>query len=220
MKNLINHITEENKRELNESLSDLKKETSIKDILNKWYYNNLIPASSRNRDWENVDQLKDYLIKRLNKKAAKKLNDQLSHIEQVKSAKELKIITISVEWKKSQMWGKNPTAEATVFYTDGTCEHFNSGSISGCGYDKESVAVAKAVNQSLSFRKLLYTLKDINIETKNHELFSYGIGYGILPHLEGGVGVSCYDDIMQKVGFSFKTIASGKTFDVFEISKI
>ena len=68
----------------------------------------------------------------------------------------------------------------------------------------------------------MFELKDKtkNAKLKNHEVFGYGSGYGILPSFEGGVGVSCYDRIFNKIGYKFETIASGKNFDVFKITKI
>jgi hypothetical protein len=118
------------------------------------------------------------------------------------------------------MWGNNPTAEAEV-YTDYR-DVYNSGSIGGCGYDKESTAVANVLNQSNEVLKLLYTLKNkkCNVELKNNDMFSYGAGYGITPSIEGGVGVSCYNRIFNKVGYKFSKVSSGKTFDVYKIEKL
>lgn len=64
-----------------------------------------------------------------------------------------------------------------------------------------------------------HSLKDMKTGLKNHKIFGYGSGYGILPQLEGGVGVSCYPDIFKTVGLKFETIASGSNFDVFKITK-
>jgi hypothetical protein len=66
----------------------------------------------------------------------------------------------------------------------------------------------------------LYTEKEKNVTAKNHEILGYGSGYGILPSIEGGVGVSCYPTIFKNVGFEFKTTASGKSFDAYSIEKI
>jgi len=94
-----------------------------------------------------------------------------------------------------------------------------SGSIGGCGYDKLSTAVAECLNQVNAVLRPLYLMKDKHTGKKNHEYLGYGSGYGILPNFEGGVGVSCYPRIFENVGYEFKTIASGKTFDVFTITK-
>ena len=68
----------------------------------------------------------------------------------------------------------------------------------------------------------MYNLKDKskNVNLKNHDVFGYGSGYGVLPSFEDGVGVSCYDRIFNKIGYKFETLSSGKTFDVFRIIKI
>jgi hypothetical protein len=66
----------------------------------------------------------------------------------------------------------------------------------------------------------MYLLKDVaSTGVSNHNLFGYGSGYGLTPSIEGGVGVSCYPGIFDKLGYKFETIASGKTFDVFAITK-
>lgn len=130
-------------------------------------------------------------------------------------------VKISVEWKRSAMWGSNPNAEcwASFINKDGNRDsvYIQSGSIGGCGYDKLSTAVAKCLSQVDAVLKPLYELKNENIDAKNNDLIGYGAGYGILPYIEGGVGVSCYDRIFKKIGFDFKQVASGKTFDVFTI---
>jgi hypothetical protein len=66
----------------------------------------------------------------------------------------------------------------------------------------------------------MYELKNKKHKLTNRELFGYGSGYGILPNFEGGVGVSCYDRIFNAIGYEFKTVSSGKTFDVYRISKV
>lgn len=84
------------------------------------------------------------------------------------------------------------------------------------GSNPSRCKLSKSINELL---KALYLVKEKKPTVKNHELFGYGSGYGILPSLEGGVGVSCYPKIFQKIGFKFNTIASGKTFDVFTVTK-
>jgi hypothetical protein len=133
---------------------------------------------------------------------------------------DIESITINIDWKKSQMWGNNPQAEAKQILKSGLHTYFNSCRVVGSGYDKESTAVAEALNQCNGVLKLLYTIKENNITEKNANLFGYGSGYGILPRIEKGVGVSCYNSIFNKVGFKFYTLSSGKTFDVYKIEKL
>ena len=79
------------------------------------------------------------------------------------------------------------------------------------------------LNQSLSLKKLLYLIREKDTQTKLNELFGYGAGYGagygILPYFEGGVGVSCYPKIFEKIGFNFRQTGNGKMYDSFEVTK-
>jgi len=170
--------------------------------------------------------LKGYLISRKEKAIYKAIEREVKHINTVASAGKLVDAKISIEWKRSQMWGSNPTAECWYSFigNDGNQHsgYVKSGSIGGCGYDKQSTAVADCLNQINEVLKPLYHLKNEQLavsDKKNHELLGYGSGYSILPRIEGGVGVSCYPAIFDKIGMDFKTVASGKTFDVYTITK-
>lgn len=192
-------------------------------ILSIWFYKDMLTPSKlvqAQKLW-GVDRLKLYLIQRDFKKRARTIAQRLAHLQEVEKAGALGSVTVSIEWKKSRMWGSNPKAEARVMDAGGNfAGMYYTDNISGCGYDKESTAVAQAVNQSPVFLRALYEYKEQHgADKKNHELFGYGSGYGVLPHLEGGVGVSCFPRIMEKIGFDFKNTASGKAFDVYTISK-
>lgn len=217
-KNIENALRNETLKEFNrfvEGLSDAG--TTTETLLNSWHYKELMTAGARKKVWE-LQPLKEYLIEREKKQLDKRLNEKLQELIRIENSQELVSIDVSIEWKRSKTWGNNPSAEAKV----NTKNDFNRyyGSASGCGYDKESTAIAQAVNQSDSFKKMLYEIKENNINTDNRELFGYGAGYGILPYLEGGVGVSCYPAIFKKIGFDFHGVAHGKTFDVYTANKI
>lgn len=215
--NIFKAIKENKAHDLQRFVTDLNEKTSVKEIVDAWYYSALLPAGKKKAVWE-IEDLKNYLTARKAKAIDKEIEKDLLHLQTVEQAADLESITVSVEWKKSRMWGSNPTADARV--CDKEYGHnYSSGSIGGCGYDKCSTAVANAINQSNSFLKAMYQLKEQNVSKKNHELFGYGSGYGILPRLEGGVGVSCYPRIFETIGFKFQTTASGKSFDVYTVSK-
>lgn len=215
--NLFAAITADEKKRLQQFITDLNEQTDVKKITDAWFYSDLLPAGKKKAVWD-IEALKTYLISRKTKATEKEIQKQLTHLQTVEQASDLESITVSIEWKKSRMWGNNPTADARV--CDKEYGHnYNSGSIGGCGYDKESTAIAQAVNQSNSFLKAMYQVKEQNVATNNRDLFGYGSGYGILPRLEGGVGVSCYPKIFETIGFVFKNTASGKTFDVYTVTK-
>ena len=214
MKNLALAILNENvknndfKLELIETLTD----TNIENL--DWRLLDLLTAGQKKKDFS-IEELKEVLKDRL-KKAIEKRNLKDLQKLNFKDLEDIESVVINVEWKRSQMWGMNPNANA---YINGVGE-VSSGSISGCGYDKQSTAVANVLNQIPQLIKKMYEVKENNIDVKNRELFGYGSGYGVLPYFKGGVGIGCYNKILNKIGYSFETVTSGKTFDVYKISKL
>ncbi len=220
MKNLINAITAQNKKRLEDFINEINL-VPTKEGLKTWQYNDLIP---KGKDTANMsfEGLKSYLITRKEKQVYKSIEREAARIKTIFEAGELIDVKISIEWKKSRMWGSNPTAECWCLYKkDGEThsKYVTSGSIGGCGYDKQSTAVAQCLNQLNEVLKPLYLLKNKNVDADNRQLFGYGSGYGILPNIEGGVGISCYPHIFETIGLKFNTVASGKTFDVYTITK-
>lgn len=152
------------------------------------------------------------------KTIAKTTVSNLLKIDRIAAAPDITEISISVDWVKSRLWGYNPRAEiqtGSAIYT---------GTASGCGYDKESAAIAGALNKCDSALKLLYALKEEGLRAgltdesttassgiDNREIVGYGAGYSILPYFEGGVGVSCFWKIFEKCGFSTKCHYSEKS---------
>lgn len=199
MKNLSKKLTSEALKNRNEILTSIRQIETKEAQKLEWYLSNLLPATKKKTVFYSVQDLKSYLVDRLEKHTLKKiesLQNQLVFNENLETIKEL---IINVEWKKSSMWGMNPTAEA---YVPGI-GRISSGSIGGCGYDKQSTAVANVLNQVPQFLKLMYLEKNKanNQNLKNHLVFAYGSGYGILPSFEGGVGVNCYNGILNKIGY-------------------
>ena len=224
MKNLIKAIEVNQSEILNNFIADINKLEPNKESLKGWIYTDLVPKS-KDTTKLSFDELKAYLIARKTKEIVKNTQERINKINTVANAGELIEIKISIEWKRSQMWGSNPKAEAWAYFTnkDGNREsaRVESGSISGCGYDKQSTAVANCLNQINEVLKPLYLLKDqtINKDLHNNKIFGYGAGSSTLPYIAPGVGVSCYNSIFEKIGFEFKTIASGKNYDVYTITK-
>ena len=147
--------------------------------------------------------------KRACKAAEKELYKKFEKLERVANASDLEYISVSVEWVRSSVWGHNPHVEVRT--NTGTY----TGTASGWGYDKESAAIADAFNKCDSILKALYSLKENGLQAgksdasktactgvNNTEICGYGAGYSVLPYFEGGVGASCFWDILKKCGFS------------------
>lgn len=125
-----------------------------------------------------------------------------------------KSISIDVNWHKSHTWGHNPSVDLQWFDDEGGHYKECCGRASGYGYDKESAAVAEALNRH--FKNILWKARSKN--WKNHP---YGIRYskGFMPYFEGGVGISCYYRIFEWLGYKMECVASGKTYDKYTIKK-
>lgn len=146
-----------------------------------------------------------------------------ARIEAEKNQPEVKEITITIEWKKSYMWGSNPHATADIKFKKpqgqyrGYYERKDGYTAGGCGYDKESAVIADIFNDFLKY-KLYGKLNDVD-EWLNGEKTK--IPYGIYidsqwKHYSGGIGTNCYYKIAEAIGGKFEHIASGKTFDVYK----
>lgn len=222
MKNLLLNLRTLTANEINtnaaKDIAELATFTDVKDILDKWYFKNLMTRSALSKKWE-IKDLADYLAARIYKQTEKKMEDKNKRFETVGTAEKIITnITISVEWTKNRTWGNCPKAEVRVCFTDNTCDNYESARITGCGYDKESTAIAQALNQCNELLNLMYALKDANHEKKNNDIFGYGSGYGINPYFEGGVGTSCYPKIFDVLGFNMQHLSGGKTFDTWQVN--
>jgi len=158
------------------------------------------------------------------RRAAKKQIIEAARIEAEKSQLPVKELTITIEWRKSRMWGSNPHAEVSVSFHDHTYTHAGPFSCSGCGYDKESTVIAEVFNKFMKYK--LWAL-GISGEFKNNggnisDVSRNKVPYGIVcynnnsPHYSGGIGTNCYTAISEFIGGKFERIASGKTFDVYK----
>jgi hypothetical protein len=222
--NLTKAVISKAKKDLAKFKRELKAETK-ESILNgdySHYYRRYMTATVK-RDAKTMTKtvLINKIVSKYVRDHEKSLNKQLQRIETIAAAKDVESVTINLDWKKSRTWGNNAKAEIRVSYSDNTCEYFESSRTSGCGYDKESTAISEALNQCNGVLKLLYKQKNKlkNFKQSNSSTIGYGAGYGILPQLEGGVGVSCMYKICESIGMQFESISHGRTFDVYQIKK-
>ncbi len=169
-------------------------------------------------------QAVEFAVKRELKKIDTKYKKKIAFLEEVEVSELPTKINISVEWKSSRTWGMNPTAEIWVDDMQG----YTIDSASGCGYDKESAAIAGAAYNRASIVKVLCELKEKALRKNknsdksttsatginNREAVGYGAGYGVIPRLEGGVGVNCFISIFEKAGYTTSE-HHGKTSDFY-----
>lgn len=172
-------------------------------------------------EYVSTNRYADNLTERQLKNArAKSIKEIVSRWERQENQPIPHRLVITVEWKKSRMWGANPHATARAYYDNHSCNTFTA-TAGGCGYDKLSTVVADVMNQSLG-GVLVYAMKQFK---KGKVKQPYAIGWynqDIFPaSFSGGVGIGCYDgrDFRDgKLGMTFKRIAIMDTSDVFEIT--
>ena len=148
--------------------------TSKSSEMEGWQLKDLLTASTRNKDFGTIKALKQYLSNRWNKQIEKSISEVDGKLSFIYDYPEIKEITITVEWKRNRTWGNNPTAETFI----SGLGRLSSGSIGGCGYDKQSTAVAEVLNQIPQFKQL--TLR---------------VGYDVAKH---GYLNPCQDMIEEK----------------------
>ncbi len=118
------------------------------------------------------------------------------------------------------MWGMNPHVEIRTRLSHYEWD-FNKydtttkATASGCGYCKQSAAVAEALNENMFLYKMLID----NTETlkKCYGISSYN-RQSRPSFAGGGVGVESLLEVFRILGFGIQS-THGKTFDVYFITK-
>ncbi len=153
---------------------------------------------------------------KLTRKQAKKEAAELARIEREKNQKTVREIKISIEWRKSRMYGNNPFLDAQIWFKDGSYESMTS-TCSGCGYDKESTVIADVFNAFLKY-KLYPPLNKTDRDREDGP--PYGIYINQNRHYSGGIGTTCYYAIADAIGGKFENTASGKTYDAYKYTDL
>ncbi|NOQ37583.1 hypothetical protein GQ472_01715 [archaeon] len=211
MRNLKSAVTKYHEGRLNEALKKIETADGLK---NEMGYEGKKYAGDD-------DAVRVKFTRYLQTAHDKKIAEDMDRIKAVEGAEDFKDeLVVTVEWKKSRMWGNNPTAH--------TSDGDRSESIGGCGYDKESTAIAQVLNQNMPLLKLMYSRKDKDHSRwkdfddhsdYNRKVLGYGSGYGILPQFEGGVGVSSHQNIMKNIGLEMQHLVTTDRSDTYVIKK-
>ena len=168
-----------------------------------WQLENQLPKGKKVKSFS-LEDLKTYLLKRIDKNRIKVIDAINKEYDSIENAPDFESLDISIEWKKSSIWGMNPHAELTVYSKNGYARY--EATASGCGYCKLSAVMADVFNQSLSLRKLIL----------NNDRLVYGLRDTYFS--SGGVGVSTLQNAFDCLGLKLKQTATGKTFDAFSIN--
>ena len=193
--------------------SDLDSKTA-KQILDSWYLRELCTAKAfetvKAMNGDNVPDEKTMgKIKAKHARREKKNTaDRLHKIDRAEMACGTSEFTVSVEWVRSRTWGYNP--HATVYGFNAVTKDYASG----CGYDKESAAIAGAFNSNPEIMRIIYE------HANNGGVFPYGVHtFAGVPAFDGGCGVSVFYNIFDACGYEFKQVAGGDRFRAYKIVK-
>ena len=148
------------------------------------------------------------IIKKHTRRAKKATAEKLQKLAEVEAAELPQVINISVEWHRSAVWGYNPKATITAE------RRRTYGKASGCGYDKESAAVAEALNANPEALKIIYKYVD------EGGALPYGARvWAGIPIFTGGCGVNCFRSIFEACGYEWRQVGSGKLFNCYTIER-
>ena len=148
------------------------------------------------------------------RKLAKEKEKATRRVYAAEKSRGIKLARITVDWKKSRMWGNCPRVSARVWsklgeYWEGT------GYANGCGYDKESSAIASALRGCPAWDfEIFHNMK--KQKNASHP-FCYGKQYALPAFAFGGAGVSCLHQWVNMSGLKWSE-AHGRAFDYYEIN--
>lgn len=159
------------------------------------------------------DHIKARMLTKFHRLNDKERNKKLQKLADVAALSPLESVTVNVEWKRNPTWGSNPTAEVKAWGKEPGL-HMTAGKASGCGYDKESAAIATAINGN---RQILRAMYD---HAERGGTFPYSVyTFAGLPYFDGGCGVSCFRNVFEAMGYKWHNVAHGKTYDVYSVER-
>lgn len=185
--------------------------------LESWYYRDMMtPAALALVQACGADDLiplaaQEKMLRRFCRKNEAARANMLAKLQAAADAPALEMLTVSVEWARSRTWGSNPTATALA-YGEHTVRE-TVGHASGCGYDKESAAIASALNMSPVVMRVLYD------HAERGGSFAYSVHtFAGVPSFDGGCGVSCFRSVFEGCGYAWQDVAHGRSFDGYKLS--
>ena len=150
------------------------------------------------------EKCEEYATERAARRIDKETAAAIDHAEKISNAPAVEGITIYINWTRSS-GTMNPHAEVKV-YTDRRT-YTARGSAYGGNYNKESAAIAEALNEIDAALKIIYDQRenDINI---------YGTAlYSAAPKYEGGTGVNQIEKILKESNIILISHDETKTTD-------
>lgn len=184
--------------------------------LASWYYRDMMtPAAlalvqACGADDPLPEAARVKMLRRFDRKNEAGRADMIAKLQAAADAPALELLTVSVDWARSATWGKSPTATAQAYGGHTMLE--TRAHASGCGYDKESAAIASALNASPAVMRILYAHAERGGE------FAYSVhAWAGIPSFDGGCGVSCFRAVFEGCGYAWEDVAHGRSYDAYKL---
>lgn len=185
--------------------------------LASWYYRDMMtPAALALVQACGADDLipqaaQEKMLRRFCRKNEAARADMLAKLQAAADAPALELLTVSVECVCSRTWGSNPTATAQAY--GGHTVRETVGHASGCGYDKESAAIAAALNTSPAVMRVLYD------HAERGGSFAYSVHtFAGVPSFHVGCGVDCFRSVFEGCGYAWQDVAHGRSYDAYKLA--
>ena len=211
--NIKKAIAEHEAETLAQFAQSLENKTAA-ELLNSWQFRDrMTPATlqaMKNTDPDTIPPAE--LLEKINKKRAREeAKNTAARLEKLAAAERAatpEYIAVSVEWVRSRTWGANPHATVTG------AQRRTFGTASGCGYDKESAAIASAMNENPEIMRIIYD------HAEQGEPFPYSVHtFAGVPSFDGGCGVSCFRAVFESCGYEWHDNGRGSMFAAYSITR-
>lgn len=185
------------------------------EIVNNWYFRQYTTPKvfATLQAMDPNEKPAAVILEKINaKKAREEKKNTARRLEKIEAAENIAAASwavVNVKFVRSKTWGYNPRVDLNAAGT------ITTGTASGCGYDKESAAIADAMNANPAIMAIIYDHADKGLS------FPYSVGtFAGVPYFDGGCGVSCFRSVFEACGYSWKNTADGKHFSAYTLEKI
>lgn len=146
----------------------------------------------------------EYATERAARRIDKETAAAIDHAEKISNAPAVEGITIYINWTRSS-GTMNPHAEVKVYTDRGT--YTARGSAYGGNYNKESAAIAEALNEINAALKIIYDQREKGVKL-------YGTRQThAAPRYERGTGINCIRQILEQSNIMLISHDETKTTD-------
>ena len=207
---LKKQIEKENNQKLKDDKKYVAEQLKEKDPLASWYCLEHLTSGQAKKIKSGEmkkSEVKKIIYAKLEKEAEKNKASDLATLEKLEQVGDGWSGRVVVEWHKSRVWGYNPVA--TVEMWNGKEYHKETGTASGCGYDKRGTAISIALNKLAGLRKALAQAEEKRLGKKDkpsrYDFIGYGTTTSALPEFDRGCG-DIYKKIFAAMGYEWTQV--------------